>query len=110
MKQYVIDELRPADHINIKKYLDATYGSAEMGAVYWLPLPEDMLTEIQRSHTDCRPFYFAMELTEDRCALELLVRTRNRVRCACIGYASNDQRTWIIEVVDAMFEKLNIAT
>ena len=110
MKQYVIDELRPEDHKKIKQYLDDAYGAAEMGAIYWVPIREDMLTEIQSEHADCQPYYFAIELEENRLALELLVRTKNRVRCACIGYASKDQRIWIIEAVDAIFEKLDIAT
>jgi hypothetical protein len=38
MKQYVIDELRPEDHNKIKKYLDETYGSAEIGGIYWVPI------------------------------------------------------------------------
>ncbi len=110
MKQYVIDELRPEDHKKIKRYLDDAYGAAEMGAIYWMRIAEDMLTEIQREHTDCQPYYFAIELAENRLALELLVRTKNRIRCACIGYASKDQRIWIIEAVDAIFEQLDIAT
>ena len=110
MKQYVIDELRPEDHKKIKQYLDGAYGAAEMGNIYWVPITEDMLTEIQSEHADCQPYYFAIELEENRLALELLVRTKNRVRCACIGYASKDQRIWIIEAVDTIFEKLDIAT
>ena len=110
MKQYVIDELRPEDHHKIKQYLDATYGLVEMGGIYWIPLAAEVLTEIQREHADCRPFYFAIDLEEERFALELLVRTKNRIRCACIGYASKDQRIWIMEVVDAIFEKLDIPT
>jgi hypothetical protein len=81
-----------------------------LGGVYWVPLAAAVLTEIQRGHIDCQPFYFAIELAEKRFALELLVRTKNRIRCACIGYASRDQRIWIMEVVDAIFEKLDIAT
>ena len=110
MKQYVIDEIRPADHSKIKQYLDASYGPVEMGGIYWIPLAAEVLTEIQRAHTDCQPFYFALELEETRLALELLVRTKNRIRCACIGYASRDQQIWIMEAVDAIFEKLDIAT
>jgi hypothetical protein len=110
MKQYVIDELRPGDHHKIKKYLDETYGSAEMGGIYWVPIATEVLTEIQHEHADCQPFYVAMDLEEDRLALELLVRTKNRVRCACVGYASKDQRDWIMSALDAIFEKLNIAT
>lgn len=110
MKQYVIDELRPEDHNKIKEYLDEAYGNAEMGAIYWVPIAADMLTEIQREHADCQPHYFAIDLDENRFALELLVRTKSRVRCACIEYASNDQRIWIMKVVDAIFERLDIAT
>jgi len=110
MKQYVIDEIRPEDHHKIQQYLDASYGPVEIGGVYWVPLAAAVLTEIQRGHTDCQPFYFAIELAEKRFALELLVRTKNRIRCACIGYAYRDQRIWIMEVVDAIFEKLDIAT
>jgi hypothetical protein len=110
MKQYVIDEIRPEDHHKIKQYLDTSYGPLEMGAIYWVPLAAEVMTEIQRAHTDCQPFYFVIELQEERLALELLVRTKNRIRCACIGYASRDQRIWIMAVVDAIFEKLDIAT
>ncbi len=110
MKQYVIDELRPEDHDKIKEYLDETYGVAEMGAIYWVPVAAETLTEIQREHADCQPYYFAINLAQNRFALELLVRTKNRVRCDCIGYASKDQRVWIMEAVDAIFERLDIAT
>jgi hypothetical protein len=110
MKQYVIDELRPDDHYKIRKYLDETYGPAEMGNIYWVPLDAKVLTEIQSEHSDCQPFYFAIALEKDRLAIEMLVRTKNRIRCACIGYASNDQRMWIMDVVDAVFEALDIAT
>lgn len=110
MKQYVIDEIRPEDHNKIKKHLDETYGPAEMGGIYWVPLAAQVLTEIQHEHSDCQPFYFAIDLEADRFALEFLVRTKNRVRCVCIAYASQDQRNWIMGVVDAIFEKLDIAS
>jgi hypothetical protein len=110
MKQYVIDEIRPQDHQKVKQYLDAAYGPAEMGGIYWVPIAAEVLTEIQLAHNDCQPFYFAIELEDERFALELLVRTKKRIRCACIGYASRDQRIWIMEVVDAIFERLDITT
>ena len=75
-----------------------------------MPLAAEVLNGVQRAHTACQPFYFAIELVEERLALELLVRTKNLIRCDCIGYASSDQRIWIMEVVDAIFEKLGIAT
>lgn len=110
MKQYVIDELRPEDHHKIKQYLDQKYGPAEMGGIFWVPLAETMLTEIQQQHIDCQPFYVAIDLKEDQLALELLVRTKNQVRCACIGYATDDQRIWGMDLVDAIFKRLDIMT
>lgn len=110
MKQYVIDELRPADHKKIKAYLDETYGTADLGEIYWLPIGSEVLTQNQMAHTDCQPYYFAIDLQADRLALELLVRTKKRIRCSCVAYASEDQRNWIMDVVDAIFEQLDIAT
>ncbi len=110
MKQYVIDELRPQDYYKLKEYLDKTHGPAELGSIYWVPLATEVLTEVQWQHADCQPFYFAIELQEDRLALELLVRTKTRVRCACIGYAVDDQRTWILDRADAIFKHLDITT
>ena len=110
MKQYVIDEFRPEDHQKVKEYLDEIYGPVEMGGIYWVPLAADVLTEIQQQHADCQPFYVAIELQEDRLALELLVRTKHRVRCTCIGYATENQRTWMMDLVDTIFQRLDIIT
>lgn len=108
MKSYVIDELRYQDYEKLKTYLDETYGQDTLGGLYWLPLPEDQLGPAQVGHDACRPFCFALELLEDRLVCELLVRTRERVRCDCIAYATPDQREWLIAVVDATIEKLEL--
>jgi hypothetical protein len=110
MKQYVIDELRPEDYKKIKAYMDENFGDSALEGVYWMPLDREMLTGIQSEHVDCQPFYFAMELEPNRMACELLVRTKSRIRCGCIGYATEAQRNWIIGVTDAIFEKLEIIT
>ena len=110
MKQYVIDEIRAADHEKIKAYLDAEFGPAEMGGIYWIQVPEEKLSELQAAHKPCHPFFFALDLEPERLACELLIRTRTRIRCDCISYAAESQRNWLISVVDAMFEKLEIHT
>jgi hypothetical protein len=110
MKQYVIDAFRPEDHQKVKEHLDDIYGPVEMGGIYWVPLAADVLTEIQQQHTDCQPFYVAIELQEDQLALELLVRTKHRVRCSCIAYATENQRTWMMDLVDTIFQRLDIIT
>ena len=108
MKSYVIDELRYQDYEKLKAHLDEVYGKDAFAGLYWLPLPEDKFGPVQKTHDTCRPFWLALELMEDRLVCELLVRTRERVRCDCISYATPVQRDWLIEVVDAIFEKLEL--
>jgi len=110
MKQYVIDEIRLQDYGKIKAYLDDTLGQSGVDGLYWLPVDESILSEVQKAHADCAPFFMALELGEDRLSGELLIRTRNRVRCDCIHYADDRQRNWLIRTVDAIFEKLEIVT
>ena len=108
MKQYVIDELRFEDYEKLKSYLDKKFGSADLERIYWITLDEKILTETQAEHTQCHPYYFAVELEETRISFELLVRTRNRIRCECIGYATSDQLKWLMNYIDYMFNEIGI--
>lgn len=109
MKQYVIDQLRLEDYHALKTYLDENLGAPDMGGIYWMPLAPELMTDHQRDHADCHPLCLALELEEDRLSCELLVRTKNRIRCACIAYATPTQRAWLMDCVDAIFEKLRIS-
>jgi len=109
MKQYVVDQLRYPDYEKLKACLEQTYGPAEMGGIYWVALEEGLLTPVQAEHRDCRPFVAAIDLQETRLCLELLVRTRSRIRCGCIGYADERQRSWLIGLVDRMLAQLEIS-
>jgi hypothetical protein len=108
MKQYVVDELRPDDYRKLKEYLDAKFAVPGFDGLYWLPLDELFYAQVQKSHSDCQPYYFALELTPERLACEMLVRTNGRVRCDCIQYATEDQRNWLIQAVDSFFNRLEI--
>ena len=110
MKQYLIDDIRPQDYGKIKAYLDEAFGGSGVDGLYWLPVDETVLSEVQKDHSACGPFFMALELAEDRLAGELLVRSRSRMRCDCIHYADERQRNWLIETMDAIFEKLQIIT
>ena len=110
MKQYVIDELRPADYRKIKSYLDVTFDSSPLDGIYWVPLDADHYNRIQAEHTACQPFYFAIDLEANMMACELLIRTKDRLRCDCISYATDRQRNWLIGYIDHMFKKLDIKT
>ena len=110
MKQYVIDELRPEDYKTLKTYLDEQYGPAAMDGIFWIPIETDILADIQSEHKECRPHYFALDLDYKRMACELLVRTKNRMRCDCIHYATEKQRNWLIGLIDNIFDQLEIKT
>lgn len=108
MKQYVIDELRFPDFEKIKAHLDENHVSSEVDQLYWIALDDEILTPVQVAHKECYPFYFAADLETDRISFEFLIRTKNRVRCGCMGYATEAQRNWIIQTVDVMLDRLDI--
>jgi len=110
MKQYVVDELRPTDYRKLKQYFDDTFGAAEMGGVYWIRLDSEILTENQVAHSECHPFFAAVDLATERLACELLIRTQNRVRCSCMAYANETQRNWLIQLIDDIFDRLELKT
>ena len=110
MKQYVIDELRPEDHKALEEYLNQEFGKDTMDGIYWIPVDSGLLTTIQAKHENCRPHYLALDLEPDRLACELLVRTKSRMRCDCIQYATESQRNWLIDLIDNIFDRLGIAS
>ena len=110
MKQYIIDELRDEDFNALKTYLAKHYGAAAMGAIFWIPIENGLLTDVQKSHPECQPHYFAADLEENRLACELLVRTKSRMRCDCIRYATEAQRNWLIALIDDIFNQLDLMT
>jgi hypothetical protein len=110
MKQYVIDELRLGDYQKIKGYLDEYFGPADMGEIYWIPLEASLYSKDQCGHIGCHPLYLMIHLKPASLVAELLVRTRNRIRCDCIRYASEEQLIWLISFVDSIFSRLDIIT
>lgn len=108
MKQYVVDELRPGDYDMLKAYLNENLDLSGFDGLYWKPVDEALLTRAQASHACCKPLCFALILTPESLTCELLVRTRNRMKCDCMGYATTAQRNWIVKWVDNVFNTLGI--
>jgi hypothetical protein len=108
MKQYVIDELRPEDNKKIKKYLDQNLYFSGIDGIYWIHLDQELLNAGQLKHTQCQPFYCAVNLKPNQMACELLVRSENRIKCNCIDYATERQRNWLIQHIDSLFHSLEI--
>ena len=108
MKQYVIDELRPVDYEKIKEYMDEHFEISSMGGLYWIDLDQEILNDAQKGHVDCQRQYFAAELSDTGLCCELLARSRNRLKCDCMTYADERQRTWLVNLIDSMLEELEI--
>lgn len=108
MKQYVIDGLRPDDHDRLKDYLDRYTRAAGIVGIYWLPVDKSVLTPVQTDHRDCAPHVIALKLEPAALTCELLVRTKKHIRCDCMAYATKEQRSWLIDQIDAILEKLAI--
>ncbi len=108
MKQYVIDQLRESDYDSILGFLQKNAEASEFGDVFWVKLPAQLYNEIQREHEKCQPFCFAVNISPAQAAFEMLVRSRQLLRCNCIAYADSRQKDFIIDYADRMLEELKI--
>lgn len=108
MKQYVIDEFRLEDYEKVKRYFDEHLKAAGLFGVYWMTVPDDVLTDTQRSHITCQPYYVGIELEEDKLSCGLLIRSSQNIRCNCIDYATLEQRNWLIDTIDSMMMRIGI--
>jgi len=110
MRQYQIDEISRLDIPRVREYLHQHALAAGLEDIWWVDLQEDLLSPEQFSHPDCRPFRFAVELGDDFVRFEFLIRSRETMRCACIGYATRQQRDFILAFADRLVEELALRT
>ncbi|MFW5906134.1 MAG: hypothetical protein ACOCTJ_01025, partial [Desulfobia sp.] len=75
MHQIVIDELSQDDRVSVESYLKQNLTESGMAGVFWLTLPEYLLSGDQQDHEDCGPFVMAVELNNEKLQAELLVRS-----------------------------------
>jgi len=108
MKQYVIDQLREEDHEKIQGFLQKNASVSEFGDLFWVALPAEFYSNSQREHEQCQPFCFAVNLSPSKVDFELLIRSRQVLRCSCIAYANNKQRDYILDYADRMLDELKI--
>lgn len=108
MRLYVIEDLTGENITAIRGHLEAMELAGSMQDIYWLPLPKAMLNEVQKEHEACAPHCMALEIVGDSLRLELLVRSRNILRCDCVSYASPELRAYMIQYMDEMLTTLGI--
>lgn len=108
MRQFVIDELSILERDNLDSYLKRTLKIGPMIGIYWIVLPDDLISEAQQGHESCGPFYMAVELEDKRLCFELLVRSNANLHCSCITYATPTQRQFVLDFIDRMLEEEKI--
>jgi len=110
MRSYRIDDLTTEDIAAVRARLNEMDLAAGMDGLYWLPVPQHMLTPVQQAHAEsCGPFCLALEVDEDALRMELLVRARGMLRCECIVYAAPGLRAHMIDYLDGLLADLGIA-
>jgi len=108
MRQYVIDDLSPMERDNIDSYLKRNLKQGPMIGLYWIVLPDEILTETQKEHTDCNPFYFGVEVERNLVRFEFLVRSNAHLHCDCIAHATSEQRQYVLDFLDTMLDEEQI--
>jgi hypothetical protein len=110
MRQYLLDEISRNDIPRLREYLNQHAKAAGLEDIWWVDLPEDLLSPEQFSHRDCQPFRFAVELGQNFVRFEFLIRSLKTMRCSCIGYATRQQRDFILAFADRLVEDLALRT
>jgi len=106
----MLDEIMRGDIPRVREYLNEHAIAAGLEGIWWVDLPEDLLSPDQFSHRDCRPHRFAVELGDDFVRFEFLIRSKQTMRCACIGYATRPQRDFILAFADRLVAELALRT
>lgn len=112
MRCYLIEDLTGENLKRIESRLTELGLRGPLDGIYFLPVPEDLLSPEQAEHAgECGPHIMALEVLPDFGALklELLVRGRGRLRCSCVTYADAAQRTWAMDHLDTFIRELDIA-
>lgn len=115
MRCYLIDEMLKADINRIAAALDDLGLRGGLDGVYYLPVPDAHLTDVQREHlAECGPYIMALETNvppeaeEGNLKLELLVRARNKLRCGCLAYAAPALERHMIAYLEGFIAELGI--
>lgn len=109
MRTYSIDQLNDDEVAKIHARLQAMNLQAGLEGIYWLPIPKDMHTSLQKEHlSQCGPYCLALDVEGDAIHLELLVRGQGRIRCDCICHAGKELREYMINYLDTMLADLGV--
>jgi hypothetical protein len=111
MRCYLIEDFYPEQLQKVLSVLAAKGYSGSLEGIFYLPLPDTLLSDVQREHAaECGPHMLVLEaVDESTLKLELLVRAQKKLRCECVMYATPAQREHIIEYLDDFIRQLDIS-
>ncbi len=110
MRSYYIDEIPAPEMEKARDYLKAAAVSSKLENLFWITIPEDLLTASQFQHTGCRPHAFAVETGTDWVKFEFFIRSLTNIQCTCPDYGTKQQREFIIHFAHNMMKQLQIST
>ncbi|XPV77861.1 MAG: hypothetical protein ACNI27_08035 [Desulfovibrio sp.] len=114
MRVYSIEEVNNEQAEKVVTAMNAKGFKATLDDMYYIPVPEDILDEEQKSHMEgCGPFMMTLEvqkgLEETTFRMELLIRASNILRCSCIAYATPEQREYMIDFLDLLIKQQDVS-
>jgi len=110
VRSYCLDDFVPGELERLAERLESMELSAGVEKLYWLHIPQDLLTPLQTEHArECGPYALALEILDGALRLELLVRARNRLRCECVAYAEQRLVSRMILYLHGLLDELNIS-
>lgn len=110
MIAYLIDEISPEDMRKVQAFLREHAVQSSLEHLFWIELPQDILSEEQFAHRGCGPHVFAVETGPDFVKMEFFIRSMRSLRCSCPGYCTPQQRAFVIQFAHHMLEVLHIRT
>ena len=110
MRSYLIDELNALDIEKIVSFLNENATHSKLDRLYWVRIPEDLLSGVQFEHRDCQPHAFAVEVGNDWVKLEFFIRSMKKMQCTCPAYCTGQQQKFVINFALQMLGQLDITT
>lgn len=110
MKSYLIDEISNDGMEKIRGFLGKYAVKSSLSQIFWVRIPDDLLSEEQYQHKACYPHVFAVELGNGWVRFELYVRSLHNMRCTCPGYCTRNQQEYVISYANSMIDQLQIRT
>ena len=110
MRSYLIDEISLSDMEKIDEFLKQNAIRSNLEMIFWVKIPEDLLSDIQYQHRECEPHVFAIELGADWIKLEFFVRNLKDLQCVCSGYCTPQQRVFILNYAHKIIKDLDLRT